>query len=277
MIRNIKLYAVLSTFALGVLFSSNAYAARSSVSIMNPRNTVKIQKDFTYGYSYLSGDALDVYETPNRQIGWKVNINFLDKNFLRPVAVAYFTYVPTWLQQCVYNFNQNLREVNNTVNNLLIARPLDSSISATRFAINTTIGIAGCFDVAQYIGLEQKRMRLDTVLGKWGVDQGPYIVVPFYGLGTYRGVIGDTIDTLYFPFSYFPWWVDLIFWATNGIDSRSKLLAQDEIMTNSLDPYIQGRDFYLMYAEGLVNDGQISEESNEEMSEFEDYLDEIDE
>ena len=137
---------------LTLLVSENAYASRSSVSIMTPRNTVKISKDYTYGYSYLPGNALDVYETPNRKIGWIINYDLLDKNLLRPVSVAYVTYIPQGVRDCIYNFNQNLREVNNTVNNILVARPVDSSISVGRFLINSTIGIAGCFDVATHMG-----------------------------------------------------------------------------------------------------------------------------
>lgn len=252
---------------------TNAHAARSSISIMNPRNTIHVDKNYSYGYTYLSGNALDVYETPNRRIGWAVNYDFLDKNFLRPVSIAYATYIPEGIRSCVYNFNQNLREVNNTVNNLVALEPVDSSVSLARFAINSTIGIGGCFDVASHMNLERKRMTLSTALGKWGVDQGGYVVLPVYGVGTYRSLIGDTIDTMYFPFTYFPWWLDMAFWATNGVDSRARVLKQDEVLSNALDPYSQARDFYLMYEASLVGD----EKSVEESTDVDSYLDEIDE
>ncbi len=266
---------LLSALLVGCI--STAHAARSSVNIMSPRNTVNIAKDYTYGYSYLPGDALDVYETPNRKIGWRVNYDFLDQHLLRPVAIAYIDYVPQGVRDCIYNVNQNLREVNNTVNNMLIWEPAHSGISLTRFVINSSIGIGGCFDVAGKMGLDRHRMTFSTVLGKWGVDQGPYMVVPFYGVGTARSLFGDTFDTSYFPYTFFPYWARLIFWATNGIESRAQLVEQEEVLTNSLDPYIQARDFYLMYQEGLVSGNDGVTENPEDNKELEKYLDEIDE
>ncbi len=267
--------------SISFLYSNAAEASHSSVNIMSPRSTVNVSKDYTYGYQYLPGDTLDVYETANREIGWKVNYEFLDKNFLRPVSVAYRDWVPEAIRTCLYNINQNLREVNNTVNNALVGEFADSGISAGRFLINSTIGLCGCFDVAQYINLERKRMTMSTVLGKWGVDQGAYVSIPFLGVGTYRSYIGDTIDTIYFPFSYFPFWASVGFWALNGVDSRSRLLDQDEVVANSLDPYVQTRDFYLMYEQNLVAKGSApsatSSETSKEQVNLDEYLDEIDE
>ena len=273
------LAAVILVSGLGC---SEAEAAHSSVNIMSPRNTVKISRDYTYGYQYLPGDALDVYETANRNIGWKINYDYLDRHFLRPVSVAYRDWVPETVRNCFYNIHQNLREVNNTVNNALVGEFADSGISVGRFVINSTVGLCGCFDVAKHISLERKRMTMSTVLGRWGVDQGPYLTVPILGVGSLRGYIGDTIDTLYFPFTYFPWWADVGFWALNGVDSRSRLLDQDDIVANSLDPYVQTRDFYLMYQENLVTGktevsseaGKVSEMTPAELN---DYLEEIDE
>ncbi|WP_294462766.1 VacJ family lipoprotein [uncultured Ruminobacter sp.] len=271
-----------NTFAVAVgiaafCLSEGAWASRSSVGIMSPRNVVNVDKDYTYGYTYLPGDALDVYETPNRRIGWTVNYDYLDKNLLRPVSVAYVDYVPEVIRVCLSNAHQNLREVNNTVNNLLVARPLDSGTSALRFGINSTVGLLGCIDVAKYMGLERKRMSMDTVLGKWGVDQGAYVVIPGLGIGTYRSYIGSAVDTLYFPFTYFPLWVDGILWGFNAVDSRAATLDQDEVLRNSLDPYSQARDFYLMYQEGLVSGTDATSSVDENDENLEQYMDEIDE
>ena len=273
--------ALAAVFLISGLGFGEAEAAHSSVNIMSPRNTVKISRDYTYGYQYLPGDALDVYETANRNIGWKVNYEFLDRHFLRPVSVAYRDWIPEAVRTCLYNVHQNLREVNNTVNNALVGEFADSGISAGRFVINSTVGLCGCFDVARHISLERKRMTMSTVLGRWGVDQGPYLNIPILGVGSLRGYIGDTIDTLYFPFTYFPWWADVGFWALNGVDSRSRLLDQDDIVANSLDPYIQTRDFYLMYQENLVTGqtaaaSEVGKVSEMTPAELDDYLEEID-
>ncbi len=268
----------LTAAVLACAAPGQALASRSSVNILSPRNTVNISKDYTYGYSYLPGDALDVYETPNRSIGWTVNYDYLDKYMLRPVTVAYVDYVPEFIRTCLSNAVHNLREVNNTVNNMIVGEPVDSGISLLRFGINSTVGLAGCIDVAKYMGLERKRMSMDTVLGRWGVDQGAYLVIPGLGVGTYRSFIGSAVDTVYFPYTYLPFWADAILWGVNAVDSRSAMLDQDEVLANSLDPYIQARDFYLMYQEGLVSgkDAAAAADAGEDDENLEEYLDEID-
>ncbi len=52
----------------------------------------------------------------------------------------------------------------------------------------------------------------------------------------------------------------LYFWGVSAVDSRSKLLEQDEVLSNSLVPYIQARDFYLMYEERLVTEQDVAEQ-----------------
>ena len=180
MILRYKNVFILTLFLVISVFSVNAHAARSSVSIMTPRNTVKhlSEENYSYGYTYLPGDALDSYETIYRKVSWPVNYDFLDKRLLRPISVVYVDYVPQCVRNCVSNILSNLREPNNVINNMLVARPLDSGISLSRFAINSTIGVLGCFDVAESFSLENKKMTFGTVLGKWGVQQGGYLVLP---------------------------------------------------------------------------------------------------
>ena len=73
-------------------------------------------------------------------------------------------------------------------------------------------------------------------------------------------------------------WAKAILWVTSGVDERSRLLDHDDQVTNSLDPYIMTRDFYLMYAESLVNekikDGATNQENTEDLDS---YMNEIDE
>lgn len=254
----------------------DAQAAKSSVNIMSPRNTVKVSKDYTYGYNYLPGDALDVYETANRRIGWTINYDYLDTYFLRPVSVAYVDYIPEGIRTCLHNIEQNIREPNNIVNNALAGEFKDSGISTLRFVINSTVGICGCFDVAQYLELERKRMTFSTTLGKWGVKQGGYLNVPFLGVYTYRDVFGSIVDVLYYPYNHIPLWGKIGLWAHSGVDKRSALLDQDDVLRNSVDPYIQARDFYLMYQESLVSGKEAMASQPENTEDLDQYMDEID-
>ncbi|MGN1393061.1 MAG: VacJ family lipoprotein [Succinivibrionaceae bacterium] len=260
---------------IGLCANTEALASKSSVSVMSPRNTIKINKDYTYGYSYLAGDALDVYETSNREIGWKINYEFLDAHFLRPVAVSYVTYIPEGIRICFRNIRDNIHEPNNIVNNALVGRFGSSAISTGRFVVNSTIGLLGCFDVASHLNMTPQKMTFGTVLGKWGMQEGAILNIPFAGVYTYREIIGSTVDILYYPYNQFPLWLSIILWGHGGIDSRAQLLDQDDMLRNSIDPYSQVRDFYLMYKEGLVNDDS-KDVQIQETQDLEEYMDEID-
>ena len=280
MILRYKNVFILTLFLVISVFSVNAHAARSSVSIMTPRNTVKhlSEENYSYGYTYLPGDALDAYETIYRKVSWPVNYDFLDKRLLRPISVVYVDYVPQCVRNCVSNILSNLREPNNVINNMLVARPLDSGISLSRFAINSTIGVLGCFDVAESFSLENKKMTFGTVLGKWGVQQGGYLVIPGLGVTTYREYIGTYIDDMMFLHHFIPWWQIAILAGIEAVDTRSEMLQYDDLLSNSLDPYSQMRDFYLLNAEKQVS-GKIEMAPVEEATpeDLESFMDEIDE
>ncbi len=79
------------------------------------------------------------------------------------------------------NVYSNLTEVEFILNNILIGAPLAASISVGRFAVNSTVGIGGLFDVASTIGLERRELDFIESLCHAGVPPGPYIVLPLVG------------------------------------------------------------------------------------------------
>ena len=167
-----KICAIACILIFGV---SAAQAARSTYNPMVPRQ-LKIesaQKDYSYGYSILSGNAIDTLEVPNRVVGWTLNYEIFDRYLLRPVAHGYAA-LPQPVQLGVGNFFSNISELNNTVNNLFIGELKNSGISLTRFIVNSTMGFLGFIDVASQMGLDNKPMEMDTVLGKAGMDSGPF-------------------------------------------------------------------------------------------------------
>ena len=260
---------MLSTVGL----TTEAEAAHGAYNPMMPRQLSEkaASADYTYGYSVLSGHAIDTLEGPNRYM-WYLNYDILDMYILRPVSHGY-AYLPQGVQNSVGNFFNNLDEINNVPNNLLVGEFAASGTSLVRLAINSTIGILGFFDVASYIGIKHTPMNMATVLGKGKVEQGPFMMIPAYGPTTARDLHGDIIDGL--PWYAVSWPITAAKFVIRGIHDRAQLIDQEPVLDNSIDPYIFTRDAYLMYDENKVN--PIQEGEVTDTDDFDDeLLDEID-
>ncbi|MGN8853077.1 MlaA family lipoprotein [Anaerobiospirillum succiniciproducens] len=260
---------MLSTVGL----TTEVQAAHGAYNPMMPRQLSEkaASADYTYGYSVLSGHAIDTLEGPNRYM-WYLNYDILDKYILRPVSHGY-AYLPQGVQNSVGNFFNNLDEINNVPNNLLVGEFASSGTSLVRLAINSTIGILGFFDVASYIGIKHTPMNMATVLGKGKVEQGPFMMIPAYGPTTARDLHGDIIDGL--PWYAVSWPITTAKFVIRGIHNRAQLIDQEPVLDNSIDPYIFTRDAYLMYDENKVN--PIQEGEVTDTDDFDDeFLDEID-
>ncbi|MCS6780961.1 MAG: VacJ family lipoprotein [Geminicoccaceae bacterium] len=119
----------------------------------------------------------------------------LDERILLPVADAYRTNVPDVVRDRVRNFFDNLGEIRNAANGLLQARPEVASRAVIRFAVNSTIGIFGLFDVAGAAGLQEQDEDFGQTLGWWGVPPGPFLVLPVLGPSNLRDAVGLAVDT----------------------------------------------------------------------------------
>lgn len=228
------------------------------------------------------GGAVDPFETLNRA-SWKLNYDYLDHYALRPVVHGYVDWVPQPVRNGVGNFTENINEANYFVNNLLVGRVTDSGVSVLRFALNSTFGLLGFVDVAQDMGMKRRSMSMSTVLGKATMTQGPYFMIPVYGPTTMRTAIGDTVDGLYFPYASMGWGTRIGLWAVDGLSKRARVVDQEAVLDNALDPYLSAKDFYLQYEEAKVQDGRpaashsaaerAQDPSDQELDQ---YLDEID-
>jgi phospholipid-binding lipoprotein MlaA len=134
----------------------------------------------------------DPWEPMNRAI-YNFNSGFDHYVFL-PVVKGYDTVTPDVVQSGVSNFFSNLMEVRNLFNNMLQFRVKDSGITLGRFVINTTVGVAGLWDPASKIGMHEKREDFGQTLGVWGLNSGPYLVMPFLGPSSLRDASGFGVD-----------------------------------------------------------------------------------
>lgn len=130
----------------------------------------------------------DPNEDANRQV---LAVN---QEMLRPVATAVQSIVPRPVRDRVHDFNSNLKEPRIFVNNLLQGRFEAASKTAARFAMNTTFGIGGLVDLASREGIPQQTGDFGQTLFVWGVDEGPYMVRPYWGPTTTRDAVGDVVD-----------------------------------------------------------------------------------
>ena len=133
----------------------------------------------------------DPWERINR-FTYRFNARFDEAVFLR--AANGYRRIPSPIRSSVHNFFSNLSEVDSMINYALQWRPKLGVRSLGRFAINSTIGIGGLFDVATKLKLPGIATGLGTTLAKWGMHPGPYLVIPLLGPSTLRdglGFLGD--------------------------------------------------------------------------------------
>jgi phospholipid-binding lipoprotein MlaA len=119
--------------------------------------------------------------------------------FLPAVSVYEAVLIPP-LRKGISNSIDNLNEVPNFVNSVLQAKPERAFKVLGRFLVNSTLGVLGLFDVATEMGIDRRKEDFGQTLGVWGVDDGPYLVLPVLGPSNVRdtaGLVGDYFITYY--------------------------------------------------------------------------------
>lgn len=123
---------------------------------------------------------------------------WLDDALLLPVVHGYRAVTPEPVRDSVGNFFSNIGEINTFANAVLQLKPRSALTSFWRFAINSTIGIGGLFDPSSAIGLLPVHEDFGQTLAVYGVDTGPYLVLPFFGPSTLRDSFGLAADQYLF-------------------------------------------------------------------------------
>lgn len=197
----------------------------------------------------------DPWESANRKI-FAVN-DALDTYALRPVAKGYQNAVPLPARTQVSNFFGNLEDLWIGTNNLLQGKGRAGLSDFGRFALNSTVGMLGFFDVASEIGLEKHEEDFGQTLAVWGVSDGPYVMLPLFGPSTLRDAAGRVPDTFADAVRYVPQIpVRNSLTGTRAINARSQLLGADDALGQaSLDKYSFLRDFFLKRRRSQIYDG----------------------
>lgn len=181
----------------------------------------------------------------------------LDRHVLEPVARGWHAVVPDRMERWFENFFRNLATPVVLSGSLLQAKPRESAQSIARFAINTTVGIAGFGDPASDLfHVPIPNEDVGQALGYWGVPPGPYLQLPFLGPSNVRDAFGRTGDALVVAWPWFvPWWASTTSGAVDAVSTRAHWLDPvQHLRETSVDYYAAQRDAYLQRRASLVAD-----------------------
>ena len=220
------------------LFVANCSVNKTSQNITNE---VPVTKDPPV--------AKDPWENFNR--GTFAFNKVFDKYLLSPLAKGYRIILPNEVRTGIRNFFSNLKEPWTFINATLQGDLKNSGVSIARFGLNTTIGLLGIFDVASSFGLEKQKEDFGQTLGVYGVESGPYLVLPLLGPSTVRDAIGKVAGIVADPVTIAlnkdgkdEWlWIGT---AIKGVDFREQNLEKiDNLDATSVDFYATVRSLYL--------------------------------
>lgn len=211
-------------------------------------------------------NARDPLEPLNRGI-YAFN-DAVDTVVMKPVATGYRAILPQFVRTGVSNFFSNLDDVTVIVNGILQLKIPQALSDTGRLLINTTIGVLGLVDVATHLGLEKHNEDFGQTLGYWGVGNGPYLVLPFFGPSSFRDGVGRWVDMKTDPVR----WEDHIrtrnqFLVLRAVNTRANLLDSEKVLdAAAIDRYAFLRDAYLQRRRSLVYDGNPPPEPEEDLA-----------
>jgi phospholipid-binding lipoprotein MlaA len=170
----------------------------------------------------------------------------VNQTIVLPLLAGYDLIVPAPIKQGIANGTANLNEPTIFANNLLQGRLPASATTFGRFAINSTLGIGGLFDVATYGGLPKQTGDFGQTLFVWGVNDSPFIMMPFLGPSTVRDAVGYAIDSAASPGGYAIYRVggqipSGIIFGLEAVRRAKDLQAVDD---SAIDPYVRLRSVY---------------------------------
>jgi phospholipid-binding lipoprotein MlaA len=246
-ITALNLRLLLPVFGLLLLLFGN------QVALAQDENTPPTDEDF---FVFDENETPDFTNADPLEPLNRVIFDFNDKIYrgaLKPVFQS-LRLLPPGMLSSFRNFFFNIGAPVSAASALLQADPVNAASELARFVINSTVGFAGFFDVASELGIKQDREDLGQTLGRYGIGNGLYVVVPFYGGTTLRDILGSS--------------------ATSALDPVYNNLATGEIMainftyteielaidqdsyeafySSSLDPYLFFKNAYLQNRAGAV-------------------------
>lgn len=217
---------------------------------------VAVDDEFSYDYASINGkcQVYDPYESINRKFFFFNGV--LDTIITRPTAKIYNKLTNDYTKIRVNNFLNNFEEPLSSVNYAIQGKGEGMLKTFWRFAINSTLGIGGLFDVAGKFGLQAKPQRFSDSLGHYGVGTGPYLVIPFLGSTTARDagnviITNKALNPLQLAFNDK---FSKVVVGVNLVHKRDKVMPfTDHVVKTSTDPYIAIRNAYIQQSEDKMD------------------------
>ncbi len=195
----------------------------SDTAIDGPGYDELFDDDFEFGGSAASNDP---FEGANRAL---LTFNRgLGRYVFDPMVRGYRFAVPEPARRGVHKIFVNFNAPSTLVNDLLQLCFKDAAQTLGRFVLNTTLGFGGIFDVGIEAGWEYHEADFGQTLGRMGVGNGPYLVLPVFGPNTIRDGFGDIVDLFFQPLTYLIGPThNMVIGATGGfslLDAKSRAL-----------------------------------------------------
>ena len=175
---------------------------------------------------------------------------------LKPLARGYGFIIPEEIRGAIRNMFYNIRFPVRFINSLLQGKVRKSGYEFGQFFINSTAGCLGLLNPsANYPHLQPSREDMGQTFAVWGVGNGAYIMVPFFGPFSLRDGIGRIGDTFLDPI----WWLFDDIWVTIAIragetvnDTSLRIGEYEALKEAALDPYVAIRNAYVQNRNKLI-------------------------
>lgn len=221
-------------------------------------------------------DERDPLENWNR--GVQSFNDHADAYVMKPVAQGYRFVMPSFADQGVTNLFGNVNDVGVMINDVLQFKFAQAGLDGSRLIVNSVAGLGGLVDVADMMGLPKHKEDFDQTLGVWGIPSEPYIVLPFFGASSPRGIVGRLGDSAMNPVNYVGFGVlGLSTGATASaissgtfalkvLDARADHLGAEKVIDEATaDRYEFIKNSYYQQRDYLVNDGEGGVDKNDVM------------
>lgn len=205
-------------------------------------------------------EALNDPAEPLNRALYDVN-SVINHFILGPLGMGYRYALPPPVRNGVHNALYNLAAPVRFANDLLQADPRCAVLTAERFVINSTVGVAGLVDVASAVGIPRHDNDFGITLASWGVPEGPYLYIPILTSSSPRDAIGGVVDLVIDPWSlgFSRRIIDDADWARLGLqvtDASERWLDEvRRIERTSLDPYATYRSIYQQHRHYAIANG----------------------
>lgn len=194
------------TLIIVFVFGSSASLAQMTQLKSDPKTSKQQSYDdefAIYEAEFSKNTQKEIYD-PLEKMNRKVFAfnEFLDINIIEPITRFYHNYTPKPVKKSIHNFVTNLSLPISAINSFAQGKVENGLATSSNFLINTTLGIGGLFDVAGNKNMRYELEDFGQTLGYYGVNNGPYLVIPLLGPSTSRDFGGYAFDRSVDPMGF---------------------------------------------------------------------------